>query len=170
MSIEMLQKSPEQQIADLQNEIRRLRNEVNVIQQNHADAIAASCRDMIGKCFKRPVVDGKGTYEYAVISNAPTILRDRDGSTHINEYQLPSLHFYYNKDHIVAFENSENSHEEGILFYSTIFTGLLPDEYRKGNDFVRDTHWEEITPFDFRILLAARIDQVLNMVLCANSQ
>lgn len=154
-----------------EDEIRRLESQQEAIKRRiehyrllelrkKRDSLIA----MVGKTFKRHL--GGGLWEYVIICNPPTELVI-DRSVHINNYQLPALHFYYNPNHIVGYEREERSHEHPPIWFESVFTGVLPEPYKNGYA-IREVFYEEIPNEEFESARIKRLDEIFLALEASN--
>lgn len=108
---------------------------------------------MINKCFRRkikfpPNLDMYG-YEYCTIIGLPPVETTRNGSSHMNKYQLPAM-FFRVAPVFLPFDTSDHDDYGDVFQYGTVFTGDLPEKYRNGalNNGLEEPY-EECSRFDY---------------------
>lgn len=101
---------------------------------------------MINKCFRRdkPWPDGNVTHEYICINGLPMVQSTRT-SVHLNECQLPAIHFLLCDKTLAPYEKHEGDGSEPVFWFDTVFTGELPEPYKgRAYNALREPEFVEI--------------------------
>lgn len=123
-----------------------LNRKLRELQEVERDKILDELQPMLNKCFmkedRRP--DGSVMRHYACINGYPMVRNFKTGQS-FNQYQLPAIHFFLGERCFAAYEKDEEGHGQPVFWFDTIFTGELPDPYKRGaTDHLNHKEWVEI--------------------------
>lgn len=135
----------------MEQHIREDKQRLRELEAKEREGILDSLLPMLNKCFRRSKLTHAGpVHEYACINRLPMV-RSSKASVHLNQYQLPAIHFIIAPGQFAPYEDCEEPGGlEPVFWFETIFTGELPDKYKNGAyNGIHAVEWVEVDRSEF---------------------